>query len=488
MALAKTAIGVHTSASSFGTGPYTTGAFTPPSNSLLVVCITLTQIGVLTADGVLAISDSLGLTWTQRRLNESLTSDSEVAAIFTAPVGTAASMTVTVDCGATNVFRYIVHVFAFAGYDTTTPVGGKGGTGSASGATPTTFALDAAPATSSYILSAAISDSGGTITEGTGWTAEFTSSPDILTKTQSITGSASTTVTWNVLTNPGGGVAAAAIEIRQAPGIPGASSGPGLVIGGTRDYIGEGALGAPFTHPGESTGPGLVIGGSAAYIGEGALGAPTTSVPGATIGQATETDTAQIRAAIQKIRTIGLDTETDLSQAARPQRIKVLGLDTEADLSQATTRRKVRTIGLDAESDLSQAARPQRIKVLGLDTEADLAQATARRKLRTIGLDTEADLSQTVAKQKLRSIALDSETDLSQPTTRRKLRSIGLDTETDLAQAIAHYKARALALLAEADTAQTGRAIRGSRRRPDPRSRFVHGGSALEAADDRAES
>lgn len=134
-----------------GNSDATTGSFTPQSNSLLVVCITHTHnTGVA---HTMALSGG-GWTFTER-----VTASSGGptyfgrTSIFTAPVGTAAAMTLTVngsssgDDGAATF-----QVMSFTGYNTGSPTGATAidTTLASSGENPMT--LSGAPAASSVVV------------------------------------------------------------------------------------------------------------------------------------------------------------------------------------------------------------------------------------------------------------------------------------------------------------------------------------------------
>jgi hypothetical protein len=80
------------------TGTIVSSTFTPPDNSLLVVCANMDESpgpNALTASGG-------GWTWTQRVVRGQADSAEGYAAIYTAPVGTGASMAVTLSRGSTG--------------------------------------------------------------------------------------------------------------------------------------------------------------------------------------------------------------------------------------------------------------------------------------------------------------------------------------------------------------------------------------------------
>src|SRR5216684_4260223 len=100
------------------TTSFTTGSFTPDSNSILAICAHTTDGGAAT----LTITDSLGthLTYT-KQVDQTDTFPFHRAVIWTAPVATGASMTVTI--GGSPGSEVTVHAFDWTGYNTSTPTG-----------------------------------------------------------------------------------------------------------------------------------------------------------------------------------------------------------------------------------------------------------------------------------------------------------------------------------------------------------------------------
>lgn len=122
--------------------------------------------------------------------------------------------------------------------------------------------------------------------------------------------------------------------------------------------------------------PGLVIGGSGHFVGEGWVGdGSLTSGTIVAVGQVTETDLAQAIGK-QKIKAIGQVTETDLAQAITVRKIKAIGQVTETDLAQAIAwAPKHRLTNQVTETDLAQAIQwtPKNRSVVQV-VETDLAQ------------------------------------------------------------------------------------------------------------------
>lgn len=224
MALTRTDRLFEQSSASFGTGAYTSTAFTPSNNSLLVV-----RIGVQTNAGSAEPSASItvsggGWTYTSQINNGSATFWARGFAVFTAPVGTGASMQLSIDCDTVDVYQYWVHVVDYTDYDTSTPVGGKVSKVPTVTNGAESITLDATPASTSEVLAWLQADSsdGTGVTVGTGWTEiqESTNVGDGIQQVQIRTGSTSTTVGWDdVYTGPGTVIEigmAAALEIKAA--------------------------------------------------------------------------------------------------------------------------------------------------------------------------------------------------------------------------------------------------------------------------------
>ena len=216
---------------STGTANFTTSAFTPANNSLLVVAGVFVENAALSdPTSAFVISDSLGtLTWTQRiTAVVSPTSFPTLIKIWTAPITTGASMTVTLSTGGLNRLGYAVSIVCYTGYDTSTPIGTtltstqNGGFGTAPN--PISLTLPQAPLSTSEVFAAiGIDKSTANTTPGSTFTEihDVTDTAnDTSLETEVRTGSTSTTVDWVDL-RPGGGnlfnYAAAILEIRQAP-------------------------------------------------------------------------------------------------------------------------------------------------------------------------------------------------------------------------------------------------------------------------------
>lgn len=168
MALSRTVLLTDNSAAGHGTSGWTSGAFTPPDNSVVVAAVAFMEdSGTTDPTGDVSLSGG-GLTWTKQQTAAAIGAWTGGVAIWTAPVATGTSMSVTVDCAARNIYRYVCSVVAYTGADTA--VGGKAklDTGPVNGAA--TMNLDAEPQNGSEIFAALMSDTGSGSAPGSGWT------------------------------------------------------------------------------------------------------------------------------------------------------------------------------------------------------------------------------------------------------------------------------------------------------------------------------
>lgn len=133
MALSRTDVGIWVAANTIGTAAFTTGSFTPPDNSLLVIaCSTMRDAATNTTLGRPTITDSLGspLTYIEVDFANLTAFFATQLTVWYAEVGTGTSMTITFDDPNNfDMFGYQVCIFAFTGYDRVIPITGKADTG-----------------------------------------------------------------------------------------------------------------------------------------------------------------------------------------------------------------------------------------------------------------------------------------------------------------------------------------------------------------------
>lgn len=156
MALSRTDFGpyLHNNGAGFtpqGTGPFATGNFTPPADSILVVFVLCGTDAPASENSYVVTGGSLSWTKHDATAFEFAVNNGGMVQIWTAEVGgSPASMAVTVTHTGINSYNFGVLVSAYEGYDTGDPVG-QFDTGVATGTTQTiTFA--GAPAATSAVI------------------------------------------------------------------------------------------------------------------------------------------------------------------------------------------------------------------------------------------------------------------------------------------------------------------------------------------------
>lgn len=155
--------------------------------------------------------------------------------------------------------------------------------------------------------------------------------------------------------------------------------------------------------------------------------------------------------------TLGQATETDTAQAVTRLKTLAIGQATETDAAQAVTRVKARTLGQASETDEAQpvaVVEPTITVEVGQASETDTAQALARLKTLIVGQVSETDAAQAVGRLKTLAIGQAAETDLAQAIAHVLSRVLGQASETDSAQTLGRLKTLALGIASELDTAQ----------------------------------
>jgi hypothetical protein len=247
MPLSRTNLLGQITSGNFGTGNFVSTALTPASNSLLVVGVAYVENSGTTTDPTSALTISGGsLTWTQQQTAVAApTAFPTLVKIWTAPVVTGASMSVTLSAGGVrSAGLYGVSAVCYTGYNTGTPVGGTA-TGSQNGGftgppDPKSITLSAAPAAGDEVFGFVFADKN---TAGTSPGSAFTEIDDLNNtnwgslESEIRTASTSTTVDWVDL-RPGGGsifnFAAVAIVIKAAAAGAQASAQQPIVVSAPR--------------------------------------------------------------------------------------------------------------------------------------------------------------------------------------------------------------------------------------------------------------
>ena len=208
-----------------GDAAWVTGSFTPPDNSLLVVTTYVQDDSSATDLGDDMTVSGGGWTYTRRKTVQEGTSWATGMVQWTAPVGTGASMTLTIDCGANNIRSYFVTVVAYTGYDTVTVVGADASDNLMATDGADTLTLSAAPASSSEVVASLRPEGINSNTAVAHGAADWTEAVDTAAsgrfgglQTQVRGGSTSTTVTWDDVASHQGAtqVVGIALEILAA--------------------------------------------------------------------------------------------------------------------------------------------------------------------------------------------------------------------------------------------------------------------------------
>lgn len=210
---------------SHGTGSFTTAGITVPNNCVLVVHITAqTNKGSLDVSASLTLTDSIGgASWDSRTTQGNAGFWAFAARTFTKQFVTGgAGMTLTVDCGTSDIYQYQVCCIAVTGHNTSSPVGATASNGNFGTDGPQSLTLSDTPAATSAMVAFLWRDCHPNsifVSEGSGWTEEYDGNYSGMSlQCQTYVGLSSTTVPWQDITT-GTGVyksGASAIEIKAA--------------------------------------------------------------------------------------------------------------------------------------------------------------------------------------------------------------------------------------------------------------------------------
>lgn len=191
------------SADGSGSGGITTPSFTPANGCLLVIVAQFVADNNALVDGTqLAITDSLGLTWTSRIASQATSKWGVGARIWTTQIVVGVSMTVTVTSNPDVAFRLRIQPIDVEGHDVAAPVGATGQDINTILNGADSLTLSAAPASTSVVLGVLtnVANSGEmTADPGAGFTERWSQNQDgwYLFQGQDKTGTTSTTVDWD---------------------------------------------------------------------------------------------------------------------------------------------------------------------------------------------------------------------------------------------------------------------------------------------------
>lgn len=195
-----------------------------------------------------------------------------------------------------------------------------------------------------------------------------------------------------------------------SPGLPGRGiTLPGCTLNG-------GASTALNSAPQNTTGNHQYTFTEVGTVTAGSQSAAATAI--ATTTTATTGGAAHVRMSYQKVGTLGQATETDTAQplARRKQRAALTASETDA--ATPVGRRKQKALGTAGEADAALAVARRKIRALGVALETSAAQAVGRWKTRLIGPAFESDDAQPVGRRRIRQLGTALEVDEAQPITR----------------------------------------------------------------------
>lgn len=303
MALSRTSLIGSASSGNHGTGSFSSGSFTPPNNSLIVAFVYGQAWPGSVPSAASPFTCSGGsLTWTRRLIVTTASNGwPSQMEIWTAPVTTGSSMTITVDHASATMGGWLIHAVAYTGYDTSTPTGATASSASLATDGAATITLSGSPASDSEVLAGRLlqmdTAGGCSATQGSGWTELYDASVNdwASAETQVRGGSTSTSVPWADVNGNGAAIAtsiAGAIEIKAASSGSvvsgdGTSSGTGAAAGvgaSTAAAVGSGSGVAAGSASGASTAE--TVGSSSGTSGASGIGTATNEAVGSGAGEA----------------------------------------------------------------------------------------------------------------------------------------------------------------------------------------------------------
>jgi hypothetical protein len=194
-----------------GADNITSSSFTPSNDSLLVVV--MSQQVVTQGQSNATISDTASLTWTKQDTGYINTAANEVlTVIWTAPVVTGTSMTVTATAQGSTDSNIAMSIVEFTGYNTSSPVGFKNNGSGENRTGAYSLSLGGTTSAASYVVGGACTDD-PTTTPGTGWTTMYDGTPNYVDIAHQYKSGAMSTADWDAVTTTFSW-AAVAIEIK----------------------------------------------------------------------------------------------------------------------------------------------------------------------------------------------------------------------------------------------------------------------------------
>ncbi|SRR5712691_3800118 len=401
----------------FGTGSFVTNSFTPPDNSLLVVGVALIENNGTTTDPLSAMTISGGsLTYsTAASASVSPTSFPTAAKIYTAPVTTGASMTLTIGASGRSIGVYTVSVVAYTGYNISTPTGATatGTQNGGYGAAPTAYSmtLNATPSSASetFAFIGIDKDTAG-VTPGSTYTEidDLTNTTWGGAESEIRTGSTSTTVDWVDLRSGGGNLfnhVALAVEIN-------ASTAVAIGFFSTSIHPGKGPALARFYQTPKSTfiNPDPIIGYTSASIHPGR----GTS----TYARFIKTSQGIIISAVpdQAVSPVRTSSSETFGNQSITLNIAPQGIGTSESFGVPVLSLNVATVGIQFQEVFGSTAVAQSINPTGISSQEILGQPSTTLNILPTGLSTSESFGNSIVSLNITPIGISTLETLGNPT------------------------------------------------------------------------
>lgn len=171
-----------------------------------------------------------------------------------------------------------------------------------------------------------------------------------------------------------------------------------------------------------------------------------------TLGQATETDTAQALSS-SKVTTLGGTTGTDNAQALSVSKSVTAGTATSSDAAQTLTSSKNTTVSVVSGTDAAQALQVSKSVTIGTVTDTSTAQALTTGGGVNLGTVTDTSTAQALTTSKVTSLSQVTSIDTPVAVSVSKSYSLGIATETDTSVALTAVKSLQAAVSTDTATA-----------------------------------
>jgi hypothetical protein len=193
---------------------------------------------------------------------------------------------------------------------------------------------------------------------------------------------------------------------------------------------------------------------SIGLVSETSISQPINKLKNKNIAQSTESDSAF---GIGRVRSlpVGLCVEVDNGLPLQLEIVQVIGLSIETDTVTDIISSKIKSINLALETNNSFDISVDKFKSINLSSETDTVTGIEHSRSKSVSFASETDNSFDISIDKFKTIGLALETDISNSISNSSSKSINLALETDSSFAISVDKFKTISLATESDTAQT---------------------------------